>query len=213
MYWPFAAAGFALMIAPISVSKFSCSFSAPKEALPIGQWMMLVLSRRYSILPAFASVTARGNVRGNGASLRVRHQAAQDRGSYRDGRQRPSCPGVAITTSKSIQPSALDLLHQVLCTDDSQRRPRSSLCQPCRPCRMRERGRSYRCRWAERWHRGPAGQRDGSQRPGVTWSFDGLIELSLGGLDRQWPALQPDRTAWMRSISFALSTYFLPCFI
>ena len=27
--------------------------------MPIGQWMMLVLSRRYSILPAFASVTAR----------------------------------------------------------------------------------------------------------------------------------------------------------
>lgn len=51
-YWPLAAAGFALTIASIKVSKFSCSFCTPKEALPIGQWMILVLSRRYSILPA-----------------------------------------------------------------------------------------------------------------------------------------------------------------
>ena len=51
IYWPLAAAGLALMIAPMSASKLSCSFSVPKDALPIGQWMMLVLSRRYSILP------------------------------------------------------------------------------------------------------------------------------------------------------------------
>ena len=37
MYWPFAAAGFALMIALSRVEKFSPSFSAPKEALPMGQ--------------------------------------------------------------------------------------------------------------------------------------------------------------------------------
>ena len=37
IYWPFAEAGFAFTIAPIRVSKFSESFSAPKEAFPIGQ--------------------------------------------------------------------------------------------------------------------------------------------------------------------------------
>ena len=47
MYCPFAAAGLALIIAPISVLKFSESFSEPKEAFPMGQWMMFVLSRRY----------------------------------------------------------------------------------------------------------------------------------------------------------------------
>ncbi len=52
-------AGRARTMAPISVSKFSLSFSGPKETLPIGQWMMLVLSSLYSILPALASVTAR----------------------------------------------------------------------------------------------------------------------------------------------------------
>ena len=37
IYWPFAAAGFALMIAPMSALKFSVSFSGPKETLPMGQ--------------------------------------------------------------------------------------------------------------------------------------------------------------------------------
>ena len=44
------------MIAASRVVKFSPSLSAPKDALPMGQWIMLVLSRRYSILPALASV-------------------------------------------------------------------------------------------------------------------------------------------------------------
>ena len=37
IYWPFAAAGFAFAIAESRVSKFSLSFSVPKDALPIGQ--------------------------------------------------------------------------------------------------------------------------------------------------------------------------------
>ena len=37
--------------------------------------------------------------------------------------------------------------------------------QPCRPWRTPARGQSCRCRGAARWRRGPAGQRDGSQRP------------------------------------------------
>ena len=49
---------FALTTAPSSVFRFSVSFSAPKDTLPMGQWMMLVLSRRYSILPALISLTA-----------------------------------------------------------------------------------------------------------------------------------------------------------
>ena len=58
MYCPFAAEGLALTMAPIRALKFSVSFSAPKETLPMGQWMMLVLSRRYYTLPALISVTA-----------------------------------------------------------------------------------------------------------------------------------------------------------
>ena len=37
MYWPFAAAGFALFTASSSVWKLSTSFSLPNETLPIGQ--------------------------------------------------------------------------------------------------------------------------------------------------------------------------------
>ena len=37
IYWPLAAAGFALMIAPIRASKFSWILSVPKETLPMGQ--------------------------------------------------------------------------------------------------------------------------------------------------------------------------------
>ena len=54
IYWPFAAAGFAFTMASMTVFRLSPSFSAPKEALPMGTWMMLALSRRYSILPALA---------------------------------------------------------------------------------------------------------------------------------------------------------------
>ena len=41
-YWPFAAAGRALMTASISAFMFSEIFSLPKEALPIGTCTMLV---------------------------------------------------------------------------------------------------------------------------------------------------------------------------
>ena len=41
----------------------------------MGQWMMLVLSRRYSILPALASVNSLGDVGGHGAGLGGGHQA------------------------------------------------------------------------------------------------------------------------------------------
>ena len=36
-------------------SGFRSAFQLPKEALPMGQWMMAVLSTRYSTLPAFTS--------------------------------------------------------------------------------------------------------------------------------------------------------------
>ena len=49
IYWPFVAAGFAFTMASSSALKFSASFCVPKDALPIGQWMMFVLSRRYAI--------------------------------------------------------------------------------------------------------------------------------------------------------------------
>ena len=37
IYWPLAAAGFALTTAPSSVLKLSSSFSGPKDTLPMGQ--------------------------------------------------------------------------------------------------------------------------------------------------------------------------------
>ena len=36
-YWPLEAAGFAFTMAPSRAEKFSCSFSVPKETLPMGQ--------------------------------------------------------------------------------------------------------------------------------------------------------------------------------
>ena len=91
-----------MMIAPIRVSKFSWSFSTPKETLPTGQWMMLVLSRRYSILPAWASVTA---LAASGVTVPALGLGIRPRGP-RILPRRPTIPiisGVAMTTSKSIQ--------------------------------------------------------------------------------------------------------------
>ena len=76
-YWPLAAAGLALAMASRTVSRLVISFSAPKEALPMGTWMMFCLSRRYSILPALASVTALPTSGGNSAGLRVGHQTTE----------------------------------------------------------------------------------------------------------------------------------------
>src|SRR5271165_3725311 len=57
-YWPFAVAGFALIILDISACALSVSFWASNETLPTGQWMMPVLSTRNSTLPALTSWTA-----------------------------------------------------------------------------------------------------------------------------------------------------------
>src|SRR5262245_34796170 len=57
-YFPLAAAGFALITESIRVLALSRSFSGPNETLPIGAWMIAVLSTRYSTLPALISRTA-----------------------------------------------------------------------------------------------------------------------------------------------------------
>ena len=101
-YWPLAAAGFAFTIAPSSVSKFCWSFSTPKETLPIGQWMMLVLSSLYSILPALASVTARAT---SGVTVPAYGFGIRPRGP-RILPRRPTMPimsGEAMTTSNSMK--------------------------------------------------------------------------------------------------------------
>src|SRR5579862_9213349 len=57
-YLPFAAEGLALMTAEIRLVAFSTIFSDVKLVLPIGAWIMPVLSTRNSTLPAFTSWTA-----------------------------------------------------------------------------------------------------------------------------------------------------------
>ena len=98
-----AAAGFALAMASMTVSRLVNSFSAPKDALPTGTWMMFCLSRRYSILPALASLTALPRsgvtVPALGLGIRPRGPSSLPR--------RPTLPimsGVVTTTSKSMKP-------------------------------------------------------------------------------------------------------------
>src|SRR5690606_31500636 len=57
-YVPLAAAGLAFIIASMMVSRFSFSFSVPKDFLPMGTWIMADLSTLYSTLPALMSLTA-----------------------------------------------------------------------------------------------------------------------------------------------------------
>ena len=168
IYWPFAAAGFALTMASISnVTGSRCSFSAPKDALPMGTWMMLVLSRRYSILPALASVTARPTSGRDGTGLGVRHQAAgaehltqtayqahhigrgdharRNQSSLRSGSLRPDPRRPPYIGARLF--SGLGGLSPLANTENAHR-----------PCR---------CRGAARRRRAPAGPRDGCQRPGA----------------------------------------------
>ncbi len=57
-YLPLAAAGFALSTALMNAEAFSSSFFSSNEILPIGAWMIDVLSTRNSILPPLISLTA-----------------------------------------------------------------------------------------------------------------------------------------------------------
>ena len=72
--------------------------------------MIPVLSTRNSTLPALTSCDGLGDVRRHGTRLRVGHQARAVRVFYRVYRPSASCPGVATTASKSIQPSDWILL-------------------------------------------------------------------------------------------------------
>ena len=57
-YLPLAADGLAFNTLSMRARAFSSSLSAPNETLPMGAWMMAVLSTRYSTLPALISRTA-----------------------------------------------------------------------------------------------------------------------------------------------------------
>lgn len=58
IFGPFTAAGLAFMIASTSFWKLSANCSSVKDALPIGTWIMFVLSNLYSILPTLISLIA-----------------------------------------------------------------------------------------------------------------------------------------------------------
>src|SRR5450631_1740566 len=108
-YLPLATAGFALITAAIRLAAFSTSLSAEKLILPTGAWMMPVLSTRNSTLPALISwialTTSTVTVPVFGLGIRPRGPSTL-----------PSLPterimsGVAITASKSVQPSVWILL-------------------------------------------------------------------------------------------------------
>ena len=58
IYFPFAAAGLAFIIASIKTSKFSWSFSFPNDFLPITKCATFPLSNLYSTLPDLIYLTA-----------------------------------------------------------------------------------------------------------------------------------------------------------
>src|SRR5271166_618552 len=105
-YLPLAAAGFALITAAITAWAFSASLGASKLILPIGQCTIPALSTRNSTLPALVSftalVTSAVTVPVFGLGIRPRGPSTL-----------PSLPaerimsGVAITASKSVQPSMI----------------------------------------------------------------------------------------------------------
>src|SRR5512143_2425358 len=106
MYLPLAAGGLAWTMAWMKVRMLSTSLASGNETLPTVEWTMLVLSTRNSTLPALVSSTA----------LRTSKVTVPDLGLGMRPlvpRMRPSLPtprmtsGVAMTTSKSIQPPAI----------------------------------------------------------------------------------------------------------
>ena len=104
----------------------------------MGQWMMLVLSRRYSILPALDSLTACGHVGGHGAGLGGGHQAlgAEDLAETADNAHHVG----AGDDDVEIEPVlALDLLRPAPCR---RRNPRRLPCSSSSRSRLgRTRGR------------------------------------------------------------------------
>ena len=61
------------------------------DALPTPAWTIPAFSTRNSTAPPLASLMALVNIRGNGADLRVRHQAARTQDLCRAGRPAASC--------------------------------------------------------------------------------------------------------------------------
>src|ERR1035438_2506047 len=108
-YLPLAAAGLALTTALNRLEAFSTNFSDVKLILPTGAWMIPVLSTRNSTLPALISLTAFAT---SWVTVPVFGLGISPRGP----RILPSLPterimsGVAITASKSVQPSDWILL-------------------------------------------------------------------------------------------------------
>ena len=93
-YWPFAAAGFALTIAPISVSKFSLQlFSAERD---LTDWAVDDIGFVEAVLDLTGLCLGNSfrNVRGDCAGLRRTASSRAGQGFYQDGRQRPSYPGL-----------------------------------------------------------------------------------------------------------------------
>ena len=169
----------------------------------MGQWMMLVLSRRYSTLPALISLMAWATL---GVTVPALGEASGpwDPEPYPDGRPRPSCrewrpPRRSRTSSRSGSSDHVHITHKV---GAPAARPR----QPCHPWQRPAPGRSCRCRGGGRWHRGLCWSAWRESTPSFTCSLYGLVKLSGGGLDDQ--VHRPVTSYWAaRSMSFALSTY------
>ena len=129
----------------------------------MGQWMMLVLSRRYSTLPALDSLNSLGDVGSDGTGLRGRHQALRTEHLTETADNTHHVRG--SDDDVEVEPVfLLDLLDEVHLADIVSAGSLGSLS-------LVALGEDENADvlagavGAGRWRRGPAGQRDGSRRP------------------------------------------------
>ena len=129
---PCSMAGLALTSASISAARLPCSLSLSNERRPIVPWMIPgLVDAELDLASLGVACTAVGNVGRHGADLRVRHQAARDRGSDRAYRRR------------AWRPARSD--HDV----EVPYRPPLISWQPGRPCRRCRRRRPW---LLQPWH-------------------------------------------------------------
>ena len=144
IYWPLAAAGFALTMASIKASRFCWSFSGPKLALPMGQWMMFGLVQAVFDLTGLGFGDSLRHVGGHGTGLGRGHQATGAQDFTQTANHAHHVGG--SNDHVEVHPAfALDLLHIFVASGVSPRRQPGRRPRCC-PCRKPAPGRFYRCR-------------------------------------------------------------------
>ena len=163
IYWPLAAAGFALTIASIKASRFCWSFSGPKLALPMGQWMMFGLVQAVFDLTGLGFGNSLRHVGGHGTSLGRGHQATGAQDFTQTANHAHHIRG--SNDHVEIHPAfALDLLHIFVASGEVCASSQSSVYVVALAESQNPNGFTGAVRQNPR-RREPAGQRDESQRP------------------------------------------------